>query len=268
MTGDRYLEYDFLGQLSVVTKIEDFERLVVPYCESAFSALNAVAVWCHLNGPPETLFRWVPDAKACTVYDQYYDKLGFMLDPYMQLAFETKSWAVCPLRDIAPDRFETSDYFLNYFGATKMVDELGFVARVDPHNAVHFSIGRCVGQRRFRSTEIQNFKNISRILIPKLMSIVMKPEYVLRDGTVEAVPLERRFAILSKAIGNSISAREAEVAALIVKGHSSRAIGLKLDISVQTVKVHRRNLYAKLEISSQSELIKLLTEHIGLLNFR
>nr|WP_254868549.1 helix-turn-helix transcriptional regulator [Phaeobacter sp. HF9A] len=57
--------------------------------------------------------------------------------------------------------------------------------------------------------------------------------------------------------------REAEVAALIVQGHSSRAIGLKLGISVQTVKVHRRTLYKKLSISSQNELFGLLVSYVG-----
>jgi len=51
------------------------------------------------------------------------------------------------------------------------------------------------------------------------------------------------------------------VATLIVQGHSSRAIGYKLGISSNTVKVHRRNLYKKLNISSQSELFGLLTQN-------
>ncbi|MCE8511182.1 helix-turn-helix transcriptional regulator [Ruegeria pomeroyi] len=67
--------------------------------------------------------------------------------------------------------------------------------------------------------------------------------------------------MVSRSGEEQISVREAEVAALIVQGHSSRAVGYKLGISSNTVKVHRRNLYKKLNISSQSELFGLLTQN-------
>ena len=60
----------------------------------------------------------------------------------------------------------------------------------------------------------------------------------------------------------ALSRREAEIAALIAQGHSSRAAGLCIGISDQTVKVHRRNIYKKLQISSQNELFSLLVENM------
>ncbi len=54
--------------------------------------------------------------------------------------------------------------------------------------------------------------------------------------------------------------REREVVSLILKGHSSESIGLCLTISEETVKTHRKNAYAKLTISSQSELFALFID--------
>lgn len=54
-----------------------------------------------------------------------------------------------------------------------------------------------------------------------------------------------------------LSAREREVAQMILRGHSSLSIGLNLGIALPTVKAHRRNIYAKLSIASQSELLAL-----------
>jgi len=51
-----------------------------------------------------------------------------------------------------------------------------------------------------------------------------------------------------------LSQREREVAHMILQGHSSQSISLNLGISLTTVKTHRRNLYAKLNISTQQEL--------------
>jgi len=56
----------------------------------------------------------------------------------------------------------------------------------------------------------------------------------------------------------SLSPRQAEVALYILQGHSSLSISLNLDISKETVKVFRKQLYAKCNISSQAELFALL----------
>ena len=49
---------------------------------------------------------------------------------------------------------------------------------------------------------------------------------------------------------------------MILKGDSSNAIASVLGISLPTVKNHRRNIYAKLQISSQVELFSLLVQKV------
>ena len=56
---------------------------------------------------------------------------------------------------------------------------------------------------------------------------------------------------------NSLSPRERELAQLLLRGHSSASIGLRLGISTTTVKTHRKNLYSKLGIGTQFELFSL-----------
>ncbi|RUY33154.1 LuxR family transcriptional regulator, partial [Mesorhizobium sp. M7A.F.Ca.US.001.04.1.1] len=58
--------------------------------------------------------------------------------------------------------------------------------------------------------------------------------------------------------GVLLSKRQAEVALLILQGHSSPSIGLHLGISPQTVKVFRKQLYSKCKLSSQAELFALM----------
>jgi DNA-binding CsgD family transcriptional regulator len=48
--------------------------------------------------------------------------------------------------------------------------------------------------------------------------------------------------------------REAEIVELVLKGNSSEAIGKRLGIATGTVRIHRKNIYMKLDISSQGEL--------------
>lgn len=49
--------------------------------------------------------------------------------------------------------------------------------------------------------------------------------------------------------------RETDVLALVAQGHSNAAVADKLCIAENTVKNHMRNLYAKLDLSSQRELV-------------
>ena len=55
-----------------------------------------------------------------------------------------------------------------------------------------------------------------------------------------------------------LAKRQAEVAFLVLQGHSSMSIGLRLGISTQTVKVFRKQLYKRCGVSSQAELFSLL----------
>jgi DNA-binding CsgD family transcriptional regulator len=55
-------------------------------------------------------------------------------------------------------------------------------------------------------------------------------------------------------LGTQITAREKDVLKLLLSGFSNKEIAGKLNLSAETIKVHRRNLYNKLNIKSQSEL--------------
>ncbi|CAN7215634.1 helix-turn-helix transcriptional regulator [Phenylobacterium sp. LjRoot225] len=57
--------------------------------------------------------------------------------------------------------------------------------------------------------------------------------------------------------GGKLTAREVDIALQILNGDSTGAIAEKLDISAATVKVHRRHIYDKLNISCQAELFGL-----------
>ena len=61
---------------------------------------------------------------------------------------------------------------------------------------------------------------------------------------------------------STLSAREYEIALLIMQGKSSKEMANDLALSPRTVEAHRANLFAKLEVNS---LVKLITIYGGLL---
>jgi len=59
----------------------------------------------------------------------------------------------------------------------------------------------------------------------------------------------------------TLTRREQEVMSLVVKGHTNREIGSLLDISVNSVKYHLKNVYFKFEVSSRIEAIRVFERY-------
>lgn len=57
--------------------------------------------------------------------------------------------------------------------------------------------------------------------------------------------------------------RETDIARLLLRGESKAAIGEALCLSESTVRTHARNLYAKLDVHSRSQLAELVREFTG-----
>ena len=67
---------------------------------------------------------------------------------------------------------------------------------------------------------------------------------------------------VAEQMGTPLTARELEVGRLMLSC-SSKEIARKLAISAETVKVHRKHMYGKLGIKSQSELFGLFLQAQG-----
>ncbi|MDA7965336.1 helix-turn-helix transcriptional regulator [Ruegeria sp.] len=99
-------------------------------------------------------------------------------------------------------------------------------------------------------------------LFPFLNAVVQR-QFLIDPGSLDTTeqPLDREDRFRS--FGNdTLTQREQEVAQMILIGHSSNSISMCLDISLPTVKTHRRNIYTKLNISSQAELFNLFLLHM------
>lgn len=191
--------------------------------------------------------------------DSQYLGGDYLLDPFYREHLRGGVQGIRRLVDVAPDHFKRTHYYKNYYQQTTLLDEVAVFAQITEN----VTLTACFGRDR-SSGEPFNRRELGALQqYAMTLSTLLKKhwqEYRF-EGVIEAAPAppeERLREVLYQQHGVRLSPRQAEVALFILRGHSSLSISLHLDVSLQTVKVFRRQLYAKCCISSQAELFALL----------
>lgn len=170
----------------------------------------------------------------------------YILDPFFDALHHHPADTLLVMRRIAPDRFADTEYFRQHYAATGIVDEIGFILKLRHVDAI-LSLSRIGAERPFSTRDVRMLQDAA-----PLIRFLAEQHwgYHRTPGTVRAAA--------AASIGNpALTRRENEIVCLILKGHSTLSIAAVLNLSPNTVKVHRRQIYAKLRISSQVELFHL-----------
>lgn len=220
---------------------------------------NCVVVAFSPFRKPLVLYQWAPEVPD--YFGMLHHDMAYQNDPFFQQAMKGPQDTVHTLQSIAPIEFFDSAFFDKYYRQVGMIDELGLISSQNAEHILHFSISRSA-----QSTEFAQGDWDSMAYMGPLLSVALKQHcarwfeqmFFQRIGRDEDA-LKAFTPLLVGRLGpnRGVTPREAEVAALMLRGHTNDSIALILGIRAGTVKVHRKNLYAKLEISSTSELFRL-----------
>lgn len=218
---------------------------------------NALAIFYPLDGPPQALEEYdaQPSSKPASML-VYLNGL-YLIDPFFQACREGYASGVYRLEEVAPDHFRQSEYFLNYFHENVLEDEAQFILQLPGSGTLSLSLGM---QRLFTSDETGLMTILSAWVLPLMQQHWQQTTQ--RAPAPDAMASQIRDALSHFGCG-VLSERELEIARLVLRGFSSKAMAERLNISPDTVKVHRRHLYAKLDISSQPELFSLFIQSLG-----
>ncbi|APE44492.1 hypothetical protein BOO69_14515 [Sulfitobacter alexandrii] len=215
------------------------------------------------SGTPLALDSWLADHSLKTAYPQHYLDGSYRLDPFFQMRKRASPGALYRLSEIAPDRFFSGEYYLQYYRRTEIHDEIGLLVDLTDGATGHLSMSRQAGHGSFKRREIQCLRHYSPLLLELLRQYC---EYRREQARGQAAPpAQRPLDVMIRGhvtdlSGKTLTRREAQLAALILQGHSNLSAALDLGIARETVKVHRRNIYRKLDISSQAELFAALKD--------
>lgn len=216
---------------------------------------NLIVMAYRDAGPPVVLLHRAANPHVFARLETNYLSGAYRLDPYHDLHLKRSGDGAYRIWDVAPDAFQRSRYYTEYFGATTLVDEIAFVLPLAEGLSLNLCLGRDGSSGRVFSAPDHA---VCIRLLPVIAALARSAwsDLDTGEGGAEDTP-----ALLIRAAGRQgirLSARQAEVAFLILRGHSTPSIGLRLGVSPQTVKVFRKQLYRRCGISSQAELFALM----------
>ncbi len=207
------------------------------------------------------------NADEHVIFVSMYQAGPYLLDPFYHTARAPRP-GVWRMRELAPDRFFSSEYYRTYYVQTGLAEEVGFFVPVESGITIVLSLMRRGETGYFPAQEFALLRKADP-LVATLVRQYCSDLGHLFDAAVTKQGRGRRKAQLNAADtvwrDLNLTDREAAIIELVLQGHSSESIGLRLNITTGTVKVHRRNVYRKLGISSQTQLLsiylKKLNEH-------
>jgi DNA-binding CsgD family transcriptional regulator len=200
-----------------------------------------------------------------------YVENTYVLNPFYQASQKGLCDGVYRIRDLAPDAFFESEYYRSHRILPNRSEEIGYITEdwpegleeidiainLAPNVISEFSVYRSLRNRGFADDELARLTQV----VPVLGALLRRYWAWFGAAKLEASPPDHRIDRIFAGFGAEVlTEREREVTQLILRGHSSESIGFNLGISLGTVKTHRKNAYAKLGISSQSELLSLFLQ--------
>lgn len=244
---------------AVIENIEQirFEDCILDWFQSCFSFGGLTTISYFQNFPPSAINLWSSRQETHSLMESKYLIDIYQIDPFYELHTAQVENGVYRMRDVMPDHFLRSQYYKEYYQFTGVSDEIGMLVKPHKNVTIITSFNRSErGKNQFSKTEVKLINS----LFPIYSAVATKHYAHLRAKIKDTKVLAHSALIetLKRKHGFTLSRRQAQVAVLVIKGHSSVSIGTLLDISPHTVKVFRKQIYQRCSISSQAELFHLI----------
>ena len=176
----------------------------------------------------------------------------YVLDPFYRSFVDKAHFGFFSLEDIAPDEFSSS--YSSYFNFLNVADEVGYLFSQDNDNCFHIDISRFGDKKKFSTEEKEQLLQLFEPL-----QVLCNSHLTIFDDTAEASHSNVENVLIN--FGRDIlTKKEYQVCQLLLQGYSTKAIASIMEIGYETVKMHKKNIYSKTYLSSQSELLALFID--------
>ncbi|MBO1518532.1 LuxR C-terminal-related transcriptional regulator [Oceanisphaera pacifica] len=207
------------------------------------------------------------------LFQQYLNGV-YADDPFYRALSQGLTDGVYSLGALVAQQGRGPDYMSSFYQATGWQDELGIVLSLHKGQWLTLFLGRLSAKPFTRSEQARLHS-----LLP-LLSALCRQHWPLEHEAMALSPQPNSPVSVSPTLDGAnkmrsqleqalasfglprLTPREQQVAALLIQGQANHAIAEQLGIGVGTVKNHRKHLYSKLHIDSQSALFAHFLNHL------
>jgi len=242
-----------------------FPQLIATLCDSI--KIDYPQVWLYRrNKVPQALYYEISNEERTAQIDAYING-SYQLDPfYLAALINQQSTGVYRLTELSAGGFQQSDYYRSYYAQCDTEDEIVYIIDIDPDASLQISIMRKKTSPRFCDSELK-FLRAAEPVIRELTlhhaQLVQLPQK--KDQGDDTMPnIEKTISQAFDLFGRSLlTGREKDVLGLTLQGHSTIVSAEKLNISIETLRQHKKKIYNKLDINSQAELFSLFLNSLS-----
>ena len=219
-------------------------------------AIDYPQVWLyHRDLPPKVLYHEIPKQALPSQVDQYLDG-PYREDPFYQASMNQPRSRIYRLSRLTAGKLQDSDYYREYYSDTGTVDEAIFLSRLRGGNVINLSMMRLPSHGAFSDAEYE-----ALYLLADPVSELIKSHSEHDDFAVTHLiqpGIDSQIDLAFRTFGASLlSPREKDVLELMLRGYGTDASADRLNIAIETVRRHRKSIYRKLDVSSQTDLFSL-----------
>jgi DNA-binding CsgD family transcriptional regulator len=258
---------DFAKRLFAAVRLDDYPGQLVKALQEVAPFEIYTATIFRPNRPPVLLHGNLDEFVPRRVIDNFLTGT-YLLDAVYTACCEGVEPGLFRLSELAPDNYFSSDFYNSADfhpcvsdEAGSLAEEIVYMARPVEDLYLVLSLMRTKSVLPFSEPEFEDLKVVAPIVLDT-MSSHWQPavsQALQLDVSPPTSTLDKAFATFAK---DRLSPREQTIVSLLLRGHSTLSVAHNLDIAEGTAKVHRRNIYDKLGISSQAQMFLMFCAHI------
>jgi DNA-binding CsgD family transcriptional regulator len=239
-----------LAEAILATGSQDhIDRLIDVVGSLVAHDLITVTRYSATRKPEFIKHRRFSDEMVRRYLDNYY-----VYDPFYAHWREKRQLGIVPLKHLTDEDLKRGKYIAEFLAQSEICDEVGILLEDGGDWCLGIFLDRA--HQPFKDTEIalltQRLPVFSALHALDIKS--RRPDFRRTDAPLGKGGVPEREPRIPEGLWPELSAREKELAQLILSGHPNQTIAERLGITVGTVKNHRQRIYEKLDITTEREM--------------
>lgn len=213
-------------------------------------------IWLyHRDLPPRVLYHELPPEAVAKQIGEYLEG-PYREDPFFQASVNRPKNRLYLLSRLTSGRLRRSTYYREYYADTGTVDEGVYLSQLPGGNVLNLSMMRLPKQGVFTEDEYQLLYSLANP-ISELLRVHSEFDAFAIKNLIQP-GIDHQIDLAFRTFGESLlSPREKDVLELMLRGYGTDTTATRLDIARETVRRHRKSIYRKLDVNSQTDLFSL-----------